>query len=115
MVEYVGLFTSLSTLMCCAIPSLLVAIGLGTMLASTIFIFPQLKWFGQNSTILFTFAGLMLLINGFIMYKNRNKPCEIGAKAKACSKSRNVSKYIFVFSIIVYIIALFAKFWQFII
>lgn len=109
-VEYMGLFASVSTLMCCALPSLFVMLGLGVMFASLISVFPSLKWFGQHSTLLFVFAGIMLLINGFVMYQNRNKPCKIGKKAKSCTTSRRLSKYIFVFSVVAYTIALLAKF-----
>lgn len=109
--EYIGLFASFSTLMCCALPSLFVMLGLGAMFASAVSVLPGLKWFGQHSTFLFTFAGAMLAINGFVMYKNRNRPCEIGEKAKTCSSSRKASKYIFTFSVIVYLVALAAKFY----
>ena len=40
--NYFSLFTSLSTLMCCALPSLLVLFGLGTSVASMLSFMPWL-------------------------------------------------------------------------
>lgn len=109
--NWLGLFTSFSTLMCCALPSLFVILGMGAMFASMVSAFPQIKWFGQHSDILFSVAGIMLFANGALLFINRNKPCAIGKKAKTCSSSRKASKNIFIFSVVAYVIAFLAKFY----
>lgn len=109
--NWLGLFTSFSTLMCCALPSLFVLLGMGAMFASLVSAFPQIKWFGQHSTLLFSAAGIMLFANGVLLFAGRNKPCAIGEKAKTCSSSRKASKSIFIFSVAAYVIALLAKFY----
>lgn len=107
---YFSLFASLSTLMCCAVPSFLVMLGLGAMFASFVSAFPAIKWFGENATPLFTIAGILLIINGFVIYKNRNKPCNI-TQAKTCAHVRKIGNYVFLVSIVIYILAVIAKFW----
>lgn len=107
----VGLFTSLSTLVCCALPALFVTLGAGATLASVVTHVPQLIWLSTHKEIVFAAAGLMLLISGILRYRARNAPCPIDvAQANACMRLRRVSAIIFYVSIIIYAVGFFFAF-----
>ena len=58
-----SLFTSLSTLICCALPTLLVALGMGASMVSLISLFPWLIILSKYKIQIFFVAGLLLLIS----------------------------------------------------
>ena len=103
-----SLFTSLGTLLCCALPALLVSLGAGAALAGLVTNVPQLVWFSQHKIYFFAFATVMILLAGIMMYRARNLPCPTDSeKAKACSSARKISIYIYGFSVVVYLIGMF--------
>jgi len=53
----VSLFTSGSTLICCALPATLVAIGSAATLVSLVSNFPQLVWISEHKALVFGLAG----------------------------------------------------------
>jgi hypothetical protein len=52
-VGWLSLFGSFGTLICCALPSTLVLLGLGSTLASLLGNFPALIWLSENKGIVF--------------------------------------------------------------
>ncbi len=71
------LFTSLSTLICCALPVLLVALGLGAVVASTISAVPFLIPLSKNKDWLFLIAFLVMGINFYMLYGRKRRTCEV--------------------------------------
>jgi hypothetical protein len=105
---FLSLFTSFSTLFCCALPTLLAAIGAGSVMAAMIANVPGIVLISEHSDEIFIFAGFLLLLTGWLKYKNRYAPCPLDEeKAKACAKSRKINNYIFITSIIIYLIGAF--------
>ena len=101
------LFTSLSTLLCCALPALLISLGMGAVMAGLISNIPQLIWLSNHKAELFIIAAIMLIISGYFTYK-KNQSCPIAPnKAKACKNLQKFNKIIFWISIILYIIGFF--------
>lgn len=89
---YLLLFTSLSTLICCALPALLVTLGLGAALAGAVGQFPQLIWLSENKDLVFAISLVMIAGSGFWIYKMRNAPCPLDPKLRdACIKGRAFS------------------------
>ena len=74
-VPSLSLFTSFGTLICCALPSLFVAIGAGAVLAGLISNFPLLIVLSKYKTILFTISGILIVFSGGLLWYNRNAPC----------------------------------------
>lgn len=102
-INYLTLFGSMSTLICCALPSLLVSLGMGAVLAGLASNVPGLIWISENKSMMFLFAGIMLLLNGFILWKNRNAPCPVDPKLRdACITGRRASKIIYYVSLAIY-------------
>ena len=100
-----SLFASSSTLVCCAIPALLVALGAGAALSSLVSIFPQVVWLSEHKEPLFGFAGLMMIGSGALQWRNRSAPCPIDlALRDACLKTRKTSSTVYVVSVVLYLI-----------
>ena len=100
----VTLFASSSTLICCALPALLVTLGAGATLSTFISIFPKIVWISERKIEVFTFAGLMLTISGYMQWRGRLAPCPVDPVLRnACIKTRKVSLIIYGFSLLLYI------------
>ena len=105
------LFSSISTLVCCALPALLVTLGLGASLASFLGNYPQLIWLSEHKTFVFTFAGGMLALTAFTRWKWKDVSCPTDPElAKACSRTRKISAGIFYGSIAIYAVGAFFAF-----
>jgi hypothetical protein len=103
--SFVSLFASSSTLVCCAIPALLVALGAGAALSSLVSIFPQVVWLSEHKEALFGFAGLMMIGSGVLQWRNRSAPCPIDpALRDACLKARKTASYVYAASVVMYLI-----------
>ena len=104
-VSYLTLFGSMSTLICCALPALLVSLGLGAVMAGLASNVPGLIWASENKAILFGLSGIMLAGNGLLLWTNRNAPCPIDPKLRdACIKGRKTSKVFYFISLFVFLI-----------
>jgi hypothetical protein len=98
------LFASSSTLLCCAIPALLVALGAGATLSTFISIFPKIVWVSEHKVEVFIFAGLMLTISGYVQWRGRSAPCPIDpALLDACMRTRKASLIVYSISLLVYL------------
>ena len=110
-VPSLSLFTSFGTLICCALPSLFVAIGAGAVLAGLISNFPLLIVLSKYKTILFTISGILIVFSGILLWYNRNAPCPADPmKAKACNRLRKGSLFIYFASLLIYSIGFFFAF-----
>ena len=98
-----ALFSSMSTLICCAIPALFVALGAGATLAGIVTNVPQLVWFSEHKSMLFITSGLLLSLASFLRFKTRNAPCPAdSAMAKSCARLRRFGGVVLYTSIALY-------------
>tara|TARA_E500000331_G_C17127562_1_gene656700 strand:+ start:446 stop:826 length:381 start_codon:yes stop_codon:yes gene_type:complete len=103
-----SLFTSLGTLLCCALPTLFVALGAGAVLVGLLSNLPFLIILSKYKGILFLISGLLIGFSGLLIWKSRNAPCPADPlKAKTCAVLRKISIYIYFFSLLVYLIGFF--------
>ncbi len=99
------LFASSSTLVCCAIPALLVSLGAGAALASLVAVFPQIVWISENKEVIFLVSTFLMLIGGIVQWRNRYAPCPVDPKLRqACLRTRKVSLGIYLVSLVLLII-----------
>jgi len=109
--NYLTLFTSSGTIVCCAIPALLVSIGAGAALSSLITVFPQLVILSVYKIPIFIGAFMMLIISGILQYRSRNLPCPADKNlANACTRTRKISLIIYFASVGIFIIGLLFAF-----
>ena len=108
---FLSLLTSVSTLICCALPALLVSIGMGATIVSLTSVFPWIIIISKYKIYIFIFAGLTLLISSYIFWLKRNSPCPVDPKqAKICIKLRSFNFVILSISITIYLIGFFFAF-----
>ena len=110
-VPSLSLFTSLGTLLCCAMPSLFVALGAGAVLAGLISNMPFLVVLSKYKTSLFIISALLIIVSGFLIWHTRNAPCPADPlKAKACNRLRKISIFVYFSSLLIYLIGFFFAF-----
>jgi hypothetical protein len=106
-----SLFASTSTLLCCALPALLVTLGLGASLAGFVSAAPWLVALSKYKVWLFAGSGLMLALAGLMHHRARNLPCPIDpAQARACARLRRISAAMLAFSAAIWAIGFFFAF-----
>jgi len=106
-----SLFTSASTLICCALPATLVAIGSAATLVSLVSNFPQLIWISEHKLITFGLAGFMLVIAGYLQWRARKAPCPSNPSlAATCIKTRQQALVIYSLSVAMFSIGAFFAF-----
>jgi uncharacterized iron-regulated membrane protein len=106
-----SLFTSGSTLICCALPATLVAIGSAATLASLVSNFPQLIWISEHKAVVFGLAGAMLVIAGYLQWRARNSPCPADpALVAVCAKTRKNALRVYWLSVAIFAIGAFFAF-----
>ena len=106
-----SLFTSLSTLLCCALPALLVTLGAGATLAGLVSSAPWLVFLSKFKIWTFSIAGGLLLLAGVMRWQARNAPCPIDAEqARACGRLRKISGWIYWCSVALYTTGFFFAF-----
>jgi len=111
LVSLLTLFTSSGTLICCALPALLVALGAGAALSSLIATVPQLVWFSQHKTSVFAVAAIMLFASGLLQWRSRYLPCPADpALAQVCMRARRQSLWLYLVSVAIFLIGGFFAF-----
>ena len=111
LVPILGLFTSLGTLLCCALPALLVTLGMGAALAGLVSNVPFLISLSEHKLWVFGVAGVLIVLSATLQWIRRYGPCPVDPiAAKACMRLRRVSVYITGFSAIIYMIGVFFAF-----
>ena len=106
---FLSLFTSSSTLICCALPALFVGLGAGAVFAGLTSSIPQLIWISENKTGVFVLAGILIGISGYFEYLNKQSSCDLKSQ-EICMKTRSWSKKIWLISLVFYFIGLFFSF-----
>lgn len=109
-----ALFTSVSTLLCCALPALLVVLGLGAVVAGVLTDLPFLITLSKNKAWVFGFAFALMALNFFLVYRKKkdNLSCEYvpGKKETACNVASRWSKVILWISFALLLIGFFASY-----
>jgi hypothetical protein len=99
-----SLFASGGTLVCCALPALLVSLGAGAALSSLVSAVPQLVWLSEHKEAVFAAAALMLAIAGVMQWRARSLPCPADpAQAAACVSARKFSRRTYAISLVIFL------------
>lgn len=106
-----SLFASTSTLLCCALPALLVTLGLGASLAGFVSAAPWLVALSKYKVWLFMGSGVLLAGAGWLTWRARSLPCPVDpAAARACQRLRAVSAWMMGISALVWAVGFFFAF-----
>jgi mercuric ion transport protein len=111
--SYFSLFTSLGTLLCCALPSLLVLAGLGASVASILSAAPWLVSLSRHKPWTFGISGTLIAASFVNMYyvgpRLRKRACSPG-NPEACDVTSRFSKVLLWVSAIIYAAGFFVAF-----
>lgn len=110
-----SLFTSLGTLVCCALPSLLVLVGLGATVASVLAAAPWLVTLSHQKAWVFSGSGALIATNFAYVYalaprlrgSSQSSPPD---NPSACAASDRVSRAILWASALIYVIGFFTAY-----
>ena len=98
----ITLFLSASTLICCALPALFVALGAGATFVSLLGIFPQLVWFSEHKIFIFAIAGVCIALNLTIQTFGPKQCPTDPILAAQCTRARAISRSILYLSTALY-------------
>ncbi len=111
--NYLSLFTSLSTLLCCALPSLLILFGLGASVASTLSFFPWLVALSRHKGLTFAISGTLIawsFVNTYyIVPRLRTEECSPD-NPNGCAAASRLSKVLLWISATIYALGFFVAF-----
>lgn len=111
---YISLFSSLGTLLCCALPTLLVFFGLGATVAGVLSAAPWLVALSHHKAWVFALAGLLIGLNFVYVYalaprlKSTIEACD--PESAACGQASRLSRMVLWLSAGVYTIGFFVAF-----
>jgi mercuric ion transport protein len=108
--SWLTLFASSGTLICCALPIILVTLGLGAIVAALTSSFPFLITIAQHKTWVFAGSGALLLLSGWLMFRpGRTCPAdqELG---RLCDQTQVWNRRIYWTSATLWVIGFFAAY-----
>lgn len=104
------LFTTTGTLVCCALPIMLVTLGMGATVVSMTSAFPILIVLSQHKLWVFAFSGAMLVISSWLLFRpGRFCPTD-NALGQICNTAHKWNKRIYWSSVVIWGIGFFAAF-----
>lgn len=109
-VTFFTLFTSTGTLICCALPIMLVGLGLGAAMAGLTSTFPWMVTLSQHKAWVFAGSGLLLALSGWMVYRS-GRTCPADLKlVKLCNTMDKWNRRIVLFSATVWVIGFFTAY-----
>lgn len=113
--SYFSLFSSVGTLLCCALPSVLVLAGLGASVASTLSALPWLVTLSRHKPWTFGVSGVMIAASFVNLYyvaprlRLRGEACS-PENPEGCEVASRFSKIVLWFSAALYVVGFFVAF-----
>lgn len=92
---WLTLFAASGTLICCALPIMLVTLGFGATVAAFTSSFPVLIMIAQHKVWVFMGSGALLLLSGWLIYRRaRTCPADPGL-ARVCARAQFWSRRLY--------------------
>ena len=107
---WLALFTSSATLLCCALPILLVTLGFGAVSASLFSALPFLVSLAKYKLFIFLASALFLGLGGWSLFR-ANRHCPIDpVLADQCFKAHKFNKIVWFVSVVIWLIGFTAAY-----
>jgi hypothetical protein len=111
---WLALLGGAGTLVCCALPALLVALGAGAALSSLVSAVPQIVWLSEHKAEVFGLAVVLMALGGYVQWRNRHAPCPLDpALRQACLRTRRWSLAIYGVALLLLIVGAWFAFFAF--
>ena len=109
-VTWLTLFASTGTLVCCALPIMLVTLGMGATVVAMTSTFPFLITLSLYKGWVFAGSGLMLVLTGWLIYRP-GRACPTDPElGRLCNQARLWNRRIYITSVLIWVIGFFAAF-----
>ncbi|MFM7086531.1 MAG: hypothetical protein ACKOXO_06025 [Cyanobium sp.] len=106
-----SLVLSSATLLCCALPALLVLLGAGSVLATLLSWLPALVLLSEQKLVVFALAALALVLAGVGLGQAAGRPCPRDPRlAHRCRRQLRQARWLYGVSCIAYGIGFFVAF-----
>ncbi len=99
-----SLFTSTGTLLCCALPTLLVTLGMGAVVAGAVSSVPGLVTLTRHKAWVFLGAGALLALNWILERHRPVSACAVGGGESACETAGRFSRALLWVSTILFLL-----------
>ena len=108
-VAWLALFTSTSTLVCCALPALMISLGAGATLAAIVSTVPQLIWISTHKLLTFGVSAALLAVGGY--WQAMPAACPIDpVLARSCARAKAISRIVYLGSLALFLTGAFFAF-----
>lgn len=107
---WLTLFASTGTLVCCALPIILVTLGMGASVAALTSSIPFLITLSQHKVWVFFGSAIMLALSGWLMYRP-GRACPVDPELGAlCDQTQVWNRRIYWTSVVLWCVGFFAAF-----
>jgi hypothetical protein len=111
-VAFGALIASSTTLVCCVLPAVMVAVGAGAALVGLVTAVPQLIWLSEHKPLVFGVAGVSLLLSGSLLWRARTLPCPADpVLAHSCLRLRRLTHLIYAIASAFFLLGGMFAFW----
>lgn len=110
---FLALFTSFGTLVCCALPSLLVFLGFGATVASSLTSLPFLVTLSQHKAWAFVASGFFVGFNLVYVYRlapRLRAAGDVCVVDQACETASRLSRVVLWVSVLIYLAGFFVAY-----
>lgn len=101
-----ALFTAFGTLLCCALPILLVTLGLGSVVAAITLQLPFLVTLSEHKFIMFTVSAALITVSAWLILNKRQCPTD-PQLAQQCEKTKTVSRRVLIIATVLWLTGIF--------
>lgn len=107
---WLSLFASAGTLVCCALPIVLVSLGFGAAVAATTSALPLLITLSQHKTWVFAGSALLLALNAALLRSATARCPADPALATRCRRADAWNRRVFIIALGVWMVGFFAAY-----
>jgi len=109
-VSWLTLFASTGTLVCCAIPIVLVTLGLGATVAAMTSSFPAIVMLGEQKAWVFGLSAFLLVASTWLLYRPGRACSADPAEAQMCNRAHTWNRRVLGLSMVFWSLGFFAAF-----
>ena len=104
------LFVTSGTLICCALPILLVTLGLGASIAAITSSFPLLITLSQHKLWIFIISGSLLIGSAWMILRNKGQCPANTELGELCQRAKLINRRIWFISVFIWIVGFIAAY-----
>jgi mercuric ion transport protein len=109
-VSWLTLFAASGTLVCCALPIILVTLGMGATVVAFTSSFPMLITIAQHKAWVFAGSGALLLLSGWLTYRSGGSCPADPELARVCTQARIWNRRVYWVAGVIWSVGFFAAY-----